>query len=88
MRMRKVISMHLLDNHIEYYNEINSLISEYGEPQSNKAKTNRDVNTLQAEFELQQAKEQLARLKQEIEINQIKEEEQRKLKAKVREQRK
>jgi hypothetical protein len=88
MRMRKVIPMHLPDNHIEYYNEINSLISEYGEPQSNKAKTNRDVNTLQAEFELQQAKEQLARLKQEIEINQIKEEEQRKLKAKVREQRK
>lgn len=64
------------------------MISEYADPQSAKAKTNREINTLQAEFELQQAKEQLARLKQEIEINQIKEEEQRKLKAKVREQRK
>jgi hypothetical protein len=72
---------------IEYYNEINELISEYAAPQSRQT-TSRVTNNLQTEFELQHAKEELARLKQEIEIDRIKEEEQEKLHIKVLQQRK
>jgi hypothetical protein len=74
-------------NLIEYYNEINELISEYAAPKSRQT-TSRVANNLQAEFELQHAKEELARLKQEIEIDKIKEEEQEKLQIKVLQQRK
>jgi hypothetical protein len=72
---------------IEYYNEINELISEYAAPQSRQT-TSRVTNNMQVEFELQHAKEELARLKQEIEIDRIKEEEQEKLHIKVLQQRK
>lgn len=67
----------------EYYKEVNALLSEYADPSSRTV-----TNSFQKHLELQEAQEELKRLKREMEMEKTKQEEYAKLQEKVKQQRK